>query len=89
MRSVVFIFIKKLYSIYSSYLGGYHSNSCHHLSMRNLDSSSAKFHFEYKQLLKYFIKTIVATFFQKKKIAMVESYYILDKLNLVINMVVG
>ena len=54
-----------------------------------LDSRSAKFLFEYKQLLKYFIKTIVATFFQKKKIAMVESYYILDKLNLVINMVVG
>ena len=55
-----------------------------------LDSRSAKFLFEYKQLLKYFIKTIVATFFQKKKkkIAMVENYYILDKLSLVINLVV-
>ena len=58
-----------------------------------LDSRSAKFLFEYKQLLKYFIKTIVATFFQKKekkkkKIAMVDNYYILDKLSLVINLVV-
>ena len=56
-----------------------------------LDSRSAKFLSEYKPLLKFFINTIVATFFhkKKKKIAMVENYYILDKLSLVINLVVA